>query len=299
MSVSLFKAFVQGMTDYITKHNANYALIETNLNYLLGMVTGQAGGDISVPAGLKEIFDRQGLIGGDSYDFDEGTLTGPSYTLAVAAGAYWSGTTGNFRSKSTASSLSMLGLATGTYYVYLDAAGNPAVSSSLQTDTIRQFAWNSVTHVVSAKAIYAGVSLLFDGDDYAACLSSAARSKTFTRLADRLEEIEALMGSGIQTPASGDTINIDWSLGSLVRVTLDRALTTFAFSGAYDGQKCVLELLQDEVGGRDVAFGAEVLPGTDFTFPISLSIADKTDFVGFFYSSILAKYRYVSLSRGY
>ena len=99
MSVSLFKAFVQGMTDYIVKHNANYALIETNLNYLLGMVTGQAGGDISVPPGLKEVFDRKGLIGIGSYGFNAGTLTGPSYNLAVGAGAYWSGATGNFRSK--------------------------------------------------------------------------------------------------------------------------------------------------------------------------------------------------------
>ena len=85
MSVSLFKAFVQGMTDYIVKHNANYALIETNLNYLLGMVTGQAGGDISVPPGLKEVFDRKGLIGIGSYGFNAGTLTGPSYNLAVAS----------------------------------------------------------------------------------------------------------------------------------------------------------------------------------------------------------------------
>ena len=99
MSVSLFKAFVQGMTDYIVKHNANYALIETNLNYLLGMVTGQAGGDFAVPPGLKEIFDRKGIIGSGSFDFNEGTLTGPNYNLTVAAGAYWSGATGNFRSK--------------------------------------------------------------------------------------------------------------------------------------------------------------------------------------------------------
>jgi hypothetical protein len=128
MSVSLFKAFVQGMTDYIAKHNANYALIETNLNYLLGMVTGQAGGDISVPAGLKEIFDRKGLIWAGSYGFNEGTLIGPSYNLTVAAGAYWSGSTGNFRSKSSASSISMAGQATGTYYVYLDSSGNPVVA---------------------------------------------------------------------------------------------------------------------------------------------------------------------------
>src|SRR5574340_677847 len=105
MSVSLFKAFVQGMTDYIAKHNANYALIETNLNYLLGMVTGQAGGDFAVPPGLKEIFDRKGIIGSGSYDFNAGTLTGPNYNLTVAAGGYWSGATGNFRAKPGATNL--------------------------------------------------------------------------------------------------------------------------------------------------------------------------------------------------
>lgn len=195
MSVSLFKAFVQGMTDYIVKHNANYALIETNLNYLLGMVTGQAGGDISVPPGLKEVFDRKGLIGIGSYGFNGGTLTGPSYNLAVGAGAYWSGATGNFRSKGSASSISMSGQATGTYYVYLDASGNPAISNSVQVDTIWQFGWNSSTHVVSAKALYAGVSILFDGDDYADQLTSAARNKSFTKVADRLEEIEQLLAA--------------------------------------------------------------------------------------------------------
>jgi len=195
MSVSLFKAFVQGMTDYIVKHNANYALIETNLNYLLGMVTGQTGGDFAVPAGLKEIFDRQGIIGVGSYDFDEGALSGPSYNLAVGAGAYWSGATGNFRSKSTASSISMSGQGSGTYYVYLDASGNPVVSTAALADTIWQFTWNSSTHIVSAKALYAGVSILFDGDDYADQLTSTARDKSFTKVADRLEEIEQLLAA--------------------------------------------------------------------------------------------------------
>jgi len=193
MSVSLFKAFVQGMTDYIVKHNANYALIETNLNYLLGMVTGQAGGDFAVPPGLKEIFDRKGIIGSGSYDFNAGTLTGPNYNLTVGAGAYWSGATGNFRAKPGSTTLSMAGKATGTWYIYLDSSGAPALSSSVKDDTVRQFAWDSVTHVVSAKALYAGVSILFDGDDYTDQLTSAARAKSFTKVADRLEEIEQLL----------------------------------------------------------------------------------------------------------
>uniref|UniRef100_A0A7C3V6R5 Uncharacterized protein n=1 Tax=Desulfobacca acetoxidans TaxID=60893 RepID=A0A7C3V6R5_9BACT len=189
MSVTLFKEFIVGMTDYIAKHNANYGAIETNLNYILGVLTGQSSGELAVPLGLREILDRKGIIGIGSYDFNEGTLSGPGYNLAVAAGAYWSGTT--FLSKTGSSNVSMAGKATGTWYLYLDASGSPAVSNTVQNNTIRSFAYNATTHVVSNKQLYTGVAVLFDGDDYADMLTSAAKSKTFTRVADRLEEIEA------------------------------------------------------------------------------------------------------------
>jgi hypothetical protein len=189
MSVTLFKEFVVGMTDYIAKHNANYGAIETNLNYILGVLTGQSSGELAVPLGLREILDRKGIIGIGSYDFNEGMLSGPGYNLAVAAGAYWSGTT--FLSKTGSSNVSMAGKATDTWYLYLDASGSPAVSSRVQNNTIRSFDYNATTHVVSNKQIYTGVAVLFDGDDYADMLTSAAKSKTFIRVADRLEEIEA------------------------------------------------------------------------------------------------------------
>ena len=198
MSIELFKAFVTGMTDYINRHNANYTLIEANLDYLLSMIGGQAGsGGLGISSTLAEIFDRQGLIGIGSYDFDEGppALAGPNYNLVLAPGAYWSGASGIFRSKVNTSTISMLGQPTGTYYVYLDGAGNPVVSNTAADDTIWQFAWSTVTHVVSSKVRYAGVSVLFDGDDYADQLTSTARGKNFTKVADRLEEIEQLLSS--------------------------------------------------------------------------------------------------------
>jgi hypothetical protein len=201
-TVTLFKAFVQGMTDYIAKHNANYSAIESTLNYILGMLTGATGGDLSVPLGLKEIFDRKGLIGVSSYDFSEGVLSGPQYNLGVNAGAYWSGT--NFLSKASATNLSLAGRATGDYYVNLDASGVPSVSDAAGGDCIRQFHWDAGSHTVSGKAIYSGVAVLFDGDDYADQLTSAARAKTFTRVADRLEEIELLLGEMSMFYAQGN-----------------------------------------------------------------------------------------------
>jgi hypothetical protein len=212
-TVTLFKAFVTGMTDYIAKHNANYATIETNLNYILGMLTGASGGDISVPPGLKEIFDRQGLIGVGSYDFNEGVLTGPNYNLTVAAGAYWSGTT--FLSRTSSLNLSLAGRATGAWYLYLDASGTPALSDTVKTDTIREFHWDSSTHTVSGKTVFGNVAVLFDGDDYHDMLDSAARSKSFLKVADRLEEIEQLLGtiSGFYSEGTHSGLNFYYQAG--------------------------------------------------------------------------------------
>ena len=187
MSVTLFKEFVVGMTDYIARHNANYSIIEANLNDLLARVIGH-GGDLAVSRGLQEIFDRQGLIGIGSYDFPEGTLSPPDYYLTVAPGAYWSGTA--FFAKTTSTVISMAGQSTGTYYVCLDASGTPSVSSTVQPNTIRSFYWNAASKQVSQKQLHSGVNILFDGDDYADMLTSEAKGTSYTKVADRLEAIE-------------------------------------------------------------------------------------------------------------
>jgi len=187
--VPLYTSFAVGMSDYITRHNANYSMIKTYLEQLLGQVTGQSGG-LAVPYGLAEILDRRGIIGKGSYDFSEGTLTGPSYNLAVAGGAYISGFRGTFYYSSGTVQLSMAGKSTGTYYVNLDGSGVPIISASADTTTTRQFSWDSVTHIVDDKALYTGVNILFDGDDYADMLTSAAKAKTFEKVADRFEELE-------------------------------------------------------------------------------------------------------------
>jgi hypothetical protein len=292
MSYSLFKAYAVGQNDYIQQDNANFAIIEAALNELATMITGAAGGQVTVPLGLQEIFDRRGLIGVGSYDFTVGAST----SITVAPGAYYNA--GSLYHKATQTVLTLVGRAAGTYCVNLDALGNPVIGTTADGTTTRQFAWNGTT--TSAKAVYAGVNILFDGDDYADCLTSAARSKTFTKLADRLEEIEALLARGVQTPASADTVNINWSLGSHVRLVLDRASTTINMSGGYDSQKCVLELIQDATGGRAVVLGTGVQVGTDLTVPVPLSQdPNKRDLLGFVYSAGNSKYDYVSLSRGY
>jgi hypothetical protein len=265
--------------------------LEYFINLLLGQFTGQTITSLAVPQGLQQIFDRRGIIGTGSYDFANGS----SASFSVAAGAYWSGS--QFYLRATAATLSMAGKTAGTYYLNLDAAGNPLVGATADATTSRQFYWDGAN--ISAKALYAGVAILFDGDDYADMLTSAARGKTFTKVADRMEEIEVLLGKAVQTPASADTININWSLGGHAQITLNRPRTTFAFSGGYDRQRLVLELIQDPQGGRQAAFGAEVAAGSDLPFPVPLSEANKRDFIGFIYSASTGEYYYTSLARGF
>ena len=116
------RRFVAGMADYIQALNDNAELEEATLNLILAQLTGQSGA-LSVPLGLQEIFDRRGLIGVSSYDFNEGVLSGPNYNLTVQAGAYWNA--GTFYRDTVTATLAMAGTSDGPYYINLDAAGTP------------------------------------------------------------------------------------------------------------------------------------------------------------------------------
>jgi hypothetical protein len=186
---SLFTDWYNVGSDYQARHKANAELIKQLLNSHDERITGVVGGT-TMPEGLQEIFDRRGIVGKGSYDFSEGVLSGPNYYLNVAAGAYLPGAGQQLRRKTTATDISMSGQSTGTYYVNIGSDGTPTVESSADTSTARSFYWNDTTKAVSSKALYTGVNILLDGDDFADCLDSTFKSKSFTSLAARLEEIE-------------------------------------------------------------------------------------------------------------
>jgi len=99
------------------------------------------------------------------------------------------------------------------------------------------------------------------------------------------------------TPADAPTIN--WANGHIATCLLDRATTTFTFSGGVHGDKLILRLKQDGTGGRLVVFPATVRYGTDIT-SITLSTAiNLTDYIGFFFNGDDTKYDVVSLARGF
>ena len=188
--MNTLSTFAAGDSDYISKMNADNAALKSAIDALESLVGGATGlSAANVPKGLKYIFDRLGIIGKGSYKPVAATLTGPSYNLTVALGGFWDGSTLAYQDAST--TLSMSGKSTGTYYLNVDTAGSPSVSTSAGSRTLWQFDYNSSTHVASAVALYSGVAVLFDGADYADVLTSAQLSLTFASLAERLEEIES------------------------------------------------------------------------------------------------------------
>jgi hypothetical protein len=194
MTWELFKDWFEVGSAYQARHQANYETIESALNNLDERLTGVVGDTgAAVPMGLQEIFDRKGLVGRESYSFTEGEKS--TSQLVVLKGAYWTGD--EWRQKTTSTTLSLSGHATGTKYINIDAAGAPALATSAGTHTVWQFAWDSATKIVSAAAIYTGVAVLFDGDAWQRLLTSVVKGTDYTCPSDRLEEIEAVLEAGL------------------------------------------------------------------------------------------------------
>ena len=91
--------------------------------------------------------------------------------------------------------------------------------------------------------------------------------------------------------------NCDWNAYDEIRVTLT-ANTTFTFSGALDGQGCVLKLKQDAIGARTVTLPGGVRFNSLITAYFNTSAANKADKVGFVYDGTDSKYDIVSIVPG-
>ena len=98
------------------------------------------------------------------------------------------------------------------------------------------------------------------------------------------------------TPAANVTVN--WALGHVAKITLDQD-TTFAFTGANDGERLILKITQNGTGGWNVTWPVGVRFGTDLTSMIVTATANKQDYCGFIYGSTAVKYDAVSHMRGF
>lgn len=111
---------------------------------------------------------------------------------------------------------------------------------------------------------------------------------------------KAIPDKKVQTLTCADNVTVNWSLGSIAKMTFDRAAVNFTFTGSYSGQKCILVLTQDVTGGRTITFsGGEVRGSDDLSSPPTLSGSNKTDYLGYIYNLAATKYDFLSVNKGF
>jgi len=102
----------------------------------------------------------------------------------------------------------------------------------------------------------------------------------------------------LQTITPADSVTINWNLGHVAKITLDRASTTINFSGGSEGERLLLKLIQDGTGGREVTLDSDVRYGDELS---SASLATGTNEITY-YGFIVAsggKYDFVSQAKGF
>lgn len=189
MAISLVKVFSGGSTTYVEDHESNYTTLEENINTLLNVLGSANGGPLAVPAGLQEIFDRNGVIGKGSYRFAEGSIGG--FLLTVPPGAAWLGNV--FRKNSASQTVDLTGLPDGVLYLDVSTGGIASAETASGASTLYNFTWASGTTTISSRTLLTGI--LFDGTDYNDVLSSTALATNYESLAERLEDAEARLGT--------------------------------------------------------------------------------------------------------
>jgi hypothetical protein len=93
----------------------------------------------------------------------------------------------------------------------------------------------------------------------------------------------------VSATSSGTTYTADWSVADEIRLTLASATVAITNSGAVDGQRCTLTLIQDATGSRLATWGTETDFGTAGT-PTLSTAASKRDHVTFLRNATATKY---------
>lgn len=190
------QTFSTGDTDYIAKHNANYAAVKAAIDALEAQLSGTATGAASLPALFFALFGPQtAVIGVGSY-----ACSGSGSTLTVQAGHAWLAGSQTVVRKSTSTTISFSGLSAATYYITVGGTGTPVRSTSA-TDALYSVVWTGSAFGTITRL--AAIAWAFD--DWDRAKTSTALGTSYDRLDDRLEagETKAVAGDLARTWLTG------------------------------------------------------------------------------------------------
>lgn len=187
MTVQL-QRLAQGDTNYITKHNSNLDLLEAAIAALEALAgNGAAASGVNVSAAFRALFGTAAsLIGADSF-----LATGSGSTLTMQPGFCWRPSLEAVVSKTTATSISLIGVSAATWYITPDATGTP-----IRTSNITEAAYSVVWTGSAFGAVTRLLPIAWGAADDVAAQTSSALAATFSKLDERLEagETKAVAG---------------------------------------------------------------------------------------------------------
>lgn len=131
---------------------------------------------------------------------------------------------------------------------------------------------------------------VFDGNGFAVGLAEFTSSDTLSWTLTKQPIIS--------TPAYQASLSTSVAGVDVVRITLTGNIT-LGFTGGVDGQKFILELIQDGSGNRSVTYDTSVRFGSDITATVLSTAANKIDRIGVIYNATANKYDVIAFAKGY
>jgi hypothetical protein len=205
------QTFSNGDTNYISKHNSNYANIKSAIDALQSNLASQVAAASGPGSAFYALFGLTvALIGVESY-----AMSGSGDTLTVAAGFNWKPSIPTVVRNLAPATLSFTGLSAATYYVYADNTGAPVRSDTAGAEDLYSVVWTGSAF----GAITRIAPIVWGAADDAAAQVSTALGATYTKLDDRLEagETAAVAGNLARTWQTG---RLSKSVAGGVDVTL-------------------------------------------------------------------------------
>jgi len=101
------------------------------------------------------------------------------------------------------------------------------------------------------------------------------------------------------TTATTSTASINVAGKDVVRLNMEATVTDFTIAGAVDGQRFILEVLQDATGDRVLTWPANVRGSSSVPIPVLSTAANKLDRIGFIYHGPSSKYDVTAFVAGY
>lgn len=253
--------FTVGEVAYVTKMNANNQAIIEYLAQLESTQLNVANSAISVLAMQTVLFGTAPAVFGEA-SFRTQAI---GADLIVAAGTAWAPSQQLVVQLLVGATVSMTGRPAGTYYINAanGTATNPVAISTSPADALYSFTW------------------------------SGSAISNLTRLARVLQPLTR----GAEDVAFNASLSLDWSRSDTLRVTLTGDATALPI-GAYDGQRCMLEVTQDASGGHTLTAGAGIRIGSDVAWAISTAPNSRTR-LGLIYVGPRLVYDLVAVARGF